>query len=259
MNARIALTLLAATCLAGVSGCAPTRMLKTPLAGETTSIGVFEDGAVALRVDGMIFRDGPNSWARKAYWDEYMVTIRNRGSEPVRVEGLSIIDPMGAEVAATSDRRSLARNTKQNLRRYQESGLRVKPGASPVGFVAGGGAMVAGGTAVAGSAAATGLLGSGGSAAILAAGAAAVIGGVAVIGAGVDRAIENGRIQESINTRSLHAVDLSPADTAAGSAFFPLVPAPQKLVLHYRDAAGERQTLSVDLAALNQLHLSRTN
>ncbi|UXI68159.1 hypothetical protein [Tahibacter amnicola] len=242
------------------SGCASTRMLKAPVAQDESTPAVFGTASteeVSLRIDHVVWRNGPGSWSRKAYWDEYRVSVENHTDMPLRIEGVSLVDPLGTTVAATSERRELASQSKRNIRRYRDSGMKVKPGAAPAASIAVGTGLALGGTAVAGSVAATGFMGASGSSTVLAVGAGAALGGVTLVGVGIDRAIQNGKIQHALDARTLNQDPVPANGEREGSVFFPVVAAPHQLVLRYRTAEGQARELAVDLSpVLGGLHVA---
>ncbi len=251
----IQLSALAAGVMLALSGCGGTHMLKAPLAGDqaTHAATVRED--VVVSVQGLIYRDGPGSWAEDAYWDEYEIRVDNAAAGAIEIERVVLIDALDHEVVATSDRRSLARGTKENLRRYKDAGIEVSPGAPPAGSVLAGGALLAGGAATLSSAASAGAMGMGGAGSAAAAGAGVALGGIALVGTGVHRAVQNHRIQDTLTARAWRA-DMVPASgRIEGSVFFPLVPAPRSLVVYYRDAGAKMHTIEVPLSpSLASLH-----
>lgn len=245
---------LAVGVLLALSGCG-TRMLKTPLASEPATAAVATHEGVEVSVQGLIYSGGPGSWARGAYWDEYQVRIDNAAASTIEIERIVLVDALDHEVIASNERRSLARGTKANLRRYKDAGIDVSPGAPPAGRILAGGALVASGAATVSSAASAGVMGMGGSGSVAAAGAGAALGGVALIGAGVHRAIQNDRIQDALIARAWPADSVPASGRLEGSVFFPIVPAPRTLIVYYRDAAAATHAIEVPLPpALGSLH-----
>ena len=246
---------LAAGFTLALSGCG-TRMLKEPVAGDPAQVAITADEGVTVSVHGLVYRDGPGSWARGAYWDEYQVQVDNAATDAIEIERVVLIDALDREVIASNDRRSLARETKKNLRAYRDAGIDVSPGAPPSGTVLAGSALLVGGTATVSSAASAGVMGMSGSGAIAAAGAGVALGGVALIGVGVHRAIQNDRIQDTLIARAWSDDTVPASGRVEGSIFFPLVPAPRSLVVYYRNADATTHAVKVPLpSALGNLHL----
>ena len=233
--------------LVALAGCGGTKVLKAPLAGEQVTTTVAVHDGVAVSVEGLIYRDGPGSWARKAYWDEYQVRVANAAGETIEIERVVLVDALDHEVAASSDRRSLQKGTKENLRRYKDAGIKVAPGAPPGGTMLAGGALVVGGVATLSSATTAGLAGMGGAGSVAAAGAGVVLGGAVLIGKGVNRAIQNNRIQDALTERAWTGDSVAASSRLEGSVFFPLVPAPRSLVVYYRDADAKTHAVEVPL------------
>ncbi|HXV39897.1 MAG TPA: hypothetical protein VD701_02905 [Steroidobacteraceae bacterium] len=248
------LTALAVGVMLALSGCGGTRVLKAPLAGEQATGATAAREGVTVSVQGLIYRDGPGSWARDAYWDEYQVRVDNAASVAIEIERVVLVDALDHEVMASSDRRSLARGTKQNLRRYRDAGIKVSPGAPPAGSVLAGSALLAGGAATLSSAASAGAMGMSGAGSFAAAGAGVALGGIALVGAGVHRAVQNDRVQDALTARAWTADTVAASGRIEGSVFFPLVPAPRSLVVYYRVADATTRAIEVPLPSLGSLH-----
>lgn len=252
---------LAAAIAASMSACGTsTKMLKETTAAAPAMLGTASDAALEVRVDGLVVRDGPGSWSRHAYWDEYRVTLVNRGDATMTIAGVSVVDSLGVGATASAKRKTLSQETKRSIARHRKAGMDVAPGAnSRAGLlmVGGSAAMVTGGAAV-GAASVTASVGGSGASGAASAGAGLALGGVVLVGYGINRMVQNGRLSNAIEDRSLVLGDIAPGARRSGSAFVPITPAPTELVVTYRDDGGHAHDVIVPLpAALSQLHIKQ--
>lgn len=191
----------------------------------------------------IIYR-GPGSWKRDAFWDEYIVTVANRGNALVTFESASLTDFQN-QVATTGKNPWELEQTSRSL---AEKGFGLAKGAA---VQIGGGITVA---AVGGGVGAMALSGSMFSAA-----------GVAVGGALLLPAFVGGTIYTNVNSR--HAIEreferrrlvlprvLVPGQLVQGSLFFRISPGPKRLTLNCRVDDVPRE-VEIDLTPIAGLHL----
>lgn len=241
-----------------LAGCAGTHKLDKPLSlRDTGAIAAAADERIAVTIDTVIVRDGPGTWASNANWDEYLLRVGTTSSEPVEITGVAMVDSLGMGVAPRTSRTELLAASEEKARHYQNSGIKVQAGigASTL-FVSSAivlGASAAGGMAVL--AASTSVATT--TATATAAAAGALIVAPALIVAGTFIAVEDHQVDREIRSRST-PLPLSLAAYQQGTrldAFFPLAPAPDRMLVNYRDAAGQH-TLTIDTkSALSGLHL----
>jgi hypothetical protein len=260
MKTMAMLTLAAATAVV-LSACGSgTKLLKEPSTAAPAMLGTARDDALEVRIDGLVVRNGPGSWVRHAYWDEYRVTLVNRGPEPVTIDDVAIIDSFGVGAAATAERKALAKQTKHSIERHRKAGMDVAPGAasgSTLLIVGGSAAAVTGGAAYS-AATITASVGGSGAGGAAAAGAGIALGGIVIAGYGINRMVQNHRISDALEERAFDLGELAPGQRRSGSAFVPIVPAPTELVVLYRDAEGRVHDVTVPLpAGLSELHLKQ--
>lgn len=227
-------------------GCvSPRFQLDDPSKYPPVALQISGDSrTLPTRVETVIVPRGPGSWKRDAYWDEYVLSLHNRGGMPVTVLRAELVDAGGTVVVPGRDWQKL-----------EEEG-RARLGGSPASetIVEGSGAMLM----LAGKAAALpsalivqGLvygaaIGSGG-AAILALTAAASAFEGSVNASELKVAAEFDRRRISLPAR------VRPGETLEGSLFFTVTPSPRALVITYREN-GTEKTSTVRLAALAELH-----
>lgn len=192
---------------------------------------------VLCRVDSVIIYRGPGSWKRNAYWDEYLVTLRNRGDTPCTVESVTLTDFTGTSSPPSDNPWALE---KASRTREEE----LKANTKDVLIQIGGGyvvmsAAVTGGLAVAGFA--------GGMLAI-----PAFVAGTIYTNVDHRHAIEG----KFARRRIVLPVTIGPHETRQGSFFFRISPGPRHLTLLVEQAGVYRKVV-IDLAPLAGLHIRR--
>lgn len=232
-----------------LAACGGARLVRHPTPPPPAqAIAVAQDERLEAAVVFVIVRNGAGAWAKNADWDEYLLSVRNRSGEPLRITGAMLVDSLGIELAPASDRKRLVKASKQTVSRYRHSGLKVKAGMGGTGlaFTGVGAGLGAGGIAASGGGM---LAGSAGAAAFMMVAPAFGV-------AGIVRAVNNSKVNAEIGRRhTALPATAEPGEPLALDLFFPLAPSPARLQLTYVDAAGEHR-LAIDLAAaLAGLHL----
>ena len=200
-----------------------------------------------VTVHAVIVYEGPGSWKRKAFWDEYVLTIANRSDAPLLVDSAAVVDFQENQNPAGSDPWQLEKESKtwwQNVKSNDAGRL----------LTLGVGTVVAGTAFVAASATAIASTSAG-----IAAGAATI--GVAAVALPIYAVVSvignvKGRhkIEAEFNRRRLVLpATLAPGQTVQGSLFFRITPGPKRLLLHGR-VRGVPCELVLDLAPLAGLH-----
>ena len=115
----------------------PMNFVATPPTANAAASGP----AVDAMLNTMISLQGPGSWKRNAYWDEYVVSLTNRSSAPVTIESVTLTDFQDQRATPGTNPRELEKQS-----RDYESRI-----ASTAGDVLkiGGGVVLAGGTGLA--------------------------------------------------------------------------------------------------------------
>ncbi len=239
----IALAILAVIVLLAFTGCVSSRYKSAkkdalpPLPLNLTA----EQSALKATVKFVIIFHGPGSWKRDAYWDEYCVRLVNRGEIPFVLESAEIVD-FRQDRSAPGD--NPWRLEKQSLTRQEE----INRAAKAVLVQAGSGYL------------AVGMAGS-----VMFFSGTACATASTVLFAGFLPIYAGGAIYHNISSR--HDIEnefqrhrlvlpqtLAPGQTAQGSFFFRISPAPQRLVLHGR--AGDTPCdVTIDLTPLGPLHI----
>ena len=196
---------------------------------------------VAATVNTVIIYKGSGSWKKEAFWDEYVVTVANRGALPLVVESAALTDFQG-ETAAPGDNPWLLE--KQSRTRAEELNRATK--ATLVQFGTG---YLMFGTSVSMAYVGAGI----GGAALGIAGLAvfpAYIGGAVYRNISSRHEIEN----EFAHRRLMLPATVAPGGVAQGSLFFRISPGPQRLALRGRSGA-EPVEVAIELTPLKGLHL----
>lgn len=246
-------------CVALILGaCGGAKVLKEPRPLQTAQpLVTADDQRLRVKLDWVIVRDGPGTWAKNADWDEYLLSVSNLSAEPITVTQLTVVDSLGTSVDPQRGRKSLVKGSKKTGRRYRKSGLEVKAGRGAGTMLVAGAAVTALGYGAA-SAAAYGSLASGATAA---GSAGAAAGGLLLLGpalavGGVVRGVRNSAVNARIEERQTgFPILVSAGEERSLDVFFPLAPSPQIVALSYTDASGEH-SLTIDTRdALAGLHL----
>ena len=182
---------------------------------------------VELMLSAVITFQGPGSWKRDAYWDEYVLTVANRSESPLAIESASLIGRDGQAVAPGANPWTLEKKSRTptaTLSAVAEDSP-AKPGN--------------GGSSVLASGALTVLLGPIG----------------AIAGGGYSaNVVSREAIEREFNRRRLALpATLAPGQIAPGSFFFPIMPGPRRLALRCR-VGGESREVAIDLTPLADLH-----
>lgn len=226
------LAAIAATGCASTAGLKPQRSYIPEQTPPPVVDAAAEDENVGLVVETVISPGGGGSWFKDAPWEEYVVTLRNQGEEPVRVQGFELVDQRGVYVEAEGRMELLAEQTETLVAEYKKLGI----------------AGAAAGVAVQG----LGLAGAGflGASAAAAAPVAVLAAPAYLLWRRHEVKEDQERVEEEFAERLLPArVSLAPGGSIRGSVFFPLVAGPQRLVVAYA-AGNQRRELELDLASM---------
>lgn len=236
-----------------LAGCASSRLIKNPAPATPADVGwvAAAPGGLTVEVHQLIVRNGGGSWVHDANWDEYVLTIRNDSEETCELLDINLYsDRIPAAVESSISREQLDARSNSTLRALKD-----------VGIV--GGAGIVAPSALIVSAVGT----SGGIASAATAGAAAVAIGVVAVPVGliggttyvISRHRRDKRdaalIERTLRERGFAIpLQIPPGTQLQKSAFFPVTPAPSRLVVT-EAIGGNAGELAVDLPALERLHL----
>jgi len=245
---RAAVAVVGVLCaLLALSGCTSPRYKtaskKTPPA-VLLNLPSTEPPVEAL-LHTVIFFRGPGSWKQDAYWDEYVVTVANRGNALITVESASLIDFHDQVAATGTDPWELEAASRTQAEK-------------DFGFAKSTAVQIGGGVTVMAA-------GGGVGAVIFSGGFISAAGGAAIGGIILLPAFVGGTIYTNINNR--HSIErefarrhlvlpamLVPGQVVRGSCFFRISPGPKRLTLHCRIDDQPRDVV-IDLAPIGGLHL----
>jgi len=185
----------------------------------------------------------PGSWKREAYWDEYVVTIHNAGDQPLEITSTTLTDYNEAPHRAGDNPWALERESKTLGKRYQDAGIAFARVAAPRVIVSAAepGVVASAGVGSAGAAAASTITA-----------VALPIYGATVFGINIHNKKE---ITKEFNRRRLPLpLPLAAGETRTGSFFFPTIPNPHALTLHWSNGSGEGDS-ALGLDFLEGLHV----
>jgi len=75
------------------------------------------------RLDTVIIYQGPGSWKKSAYWDEFLVTIVNESEESITLTSASLVDYASASMPAGTDPWLLEKASQVQRDRYTRAGV----------------------------------------------------------------------------------------------------------------------------------------
>lgn len=218
----------------------PPVMLDLRANTGTDPRGSLEPAEFILHT--VIIYQGPGSWKRAAFWDEYIVSIANRGKVPFNVDSAVLSDLQGGQVGAGDNPWELEKLSKTWWQNAGSSGIAdafyIGAGSSELGAMASTFFYLSDPTAAA---------------------PALIVGAVAASATAIGMVVANKRGREKVEAEfnrrrlALPAI-VPPGETIQGSLFFRITPGPQRLTLQCR-INGEARELPVDLSPLAGLHL----
>jgi hypothetical protein len=238
-------------CVSSKYKLATAEQTPPPIALNLTNAGLPGTAAPALEatIHTVIVYHGPGSWKREAYWDEYVVTLVNKGTVPITINGATLTDFQGTPTMPGDNPWDLEKQSHAyEARVANAAGDVLKVGGATVLT-----STAAGGVAVLGAMSASSELG-----------AAMVVGGV-VMAAAATVVIPVWSVVANVNSR--HDIEaeyrrrrlgtplwLMPGQVVQGSYFFRISPGPRQLVFQTK-VGDDARDFAVDLARLAGLHL----
>jgi hypothetical protein len=197
----------------------------------------------------LISYGGPGSWKRQALWDEYVVTLENRGERPLSVDSATLADSAGTSYAAGTDPWALEKQSKALEKQYRDRGEAFLRTAGPGVLLIGVGAATASATATAGGMAIVSpALGGAAVAAII----VLPVYYLAVIG--INHHNKTAVMTEYKRRRLTLPLTIAPGETRTGSLFYPMVRSPASLTLNWSTEGGSAAA-QLPLEFLRMLHV----
>ena len=196
----------------------------------------------AMVLHTIITYDSPGSWKREALWDEYVVTISNQGGQPLTIASATLTDSAGTSHAAGVEMQTLEKRSTTLEQKYLATDLAFARDAGPAAVIVGGGVRL---VAATGGASGDGI------------GLAAAAAVVPVPAFYVRKIVSLNKVyfaSEFGQRRLALPLTIAPGGTRAGSLFFPMVPNPRALTLHWSGGtSGGELTLPLD--SVHGLHV----
>jgi hypothetical protein len=241
---RLALVALAATFVLPLTGCVSSKYRAAPKDTPVPQLlnVAFTPAPLEAALTTLIAYNGPGSWKRNAFWDEYVVTLHNPGSQPLIVSGTGLVDYAGTVRTAGAQPWALEKESKTLERQYKDAGITFVRYTAPAVIIVGAGAAAISSAGV-----------------LTAAGSTAA--GATIIALPVYYAViltinhyNKVAMEEEFNRRRLALpLTLAPGETRTGSLFFPMVPNPRSLGLRWSTGTTSGETV-LPLDFLRGLH-----
>ncbi|MEM8983896.1 MAG: hypothetical protein AAGC71_12775 [Pseudomonadota bacterium] len=258
-TARTVIVAVLAVLLGACAG--GSKMLKEPLPlVHEKALATQADDQLIASLDWVIVPGGPGTWAKNAYWDEYIIRVEANGALPVEIVEVGVVDLLATEHGPLPERNDLVAATKDTRKRFRKEGIKPIPGEGIDGVtVAVAGAGTYGALAGLASASLYSSLGatiSAGTATGIAAAGVVVVGGPVLAVGSIIRSGRNRRVNREIAARqSSLPIGVNPGEPLQLNLFLPVTPAPQSVHIRYRVADDER-TLTLPVSdVLGRLHL----
>ena len=83
----------------------------------------FPPASLEATLNTLVTYNGPGSWKRNAFWDEYVVTCHNPGRAPLTVSAATLTDFADASRSPGSKPWALEKESKNLEQKYKEAGL----------------------------------------------------------------------------------------------------------------------------------------
>lgn len=232
------------------TGCVSNRFKKAPKNTPPPHLlnVTFASAQLEGTLTSLITFNGPGSWKRNAFWDEYVVFLRNPGSEPLTVSSVSLVDDSGTSRPPGSNPWALEKQSKTLEQKYKETGLAFVRYTVPGVLISGTGLTIAVSSGI-------GIMGPASAGASLAAGATIIalpLYYLAVVSINHDN---RKTMEREFHRRRLALpLTLAPGETRTGSLFFPMVPSPRSLNLNWSTGPITGESV-LPLDFLKGLHL----
>ena len=83
-----------------LGGCVTKKYQAASAVGAVPLHMDFDLGGepVNTRLDSVIVYQGPGTWKRAAYWDEFQVTLVNKSDKEITVTAINLVDYAGASI-----------------------------------------------------------------------------------------------------------------------------------------------------------------
>ena len=202
----------------------------------------FAPAPFTATLNAVITYNGPGSWKRNAFWDEYVVTLHNPGSLPLTLTAADLTDFTNSLRPAGSEPWALERESKTLEQKYKDAGIAFVRYTTPGVLMLGAGAGFVSAS----------LFSSGAATAAAATMVALPVYYVTVLT--INHYNKVAMEKEFTRRRLALPLTLAPGETRTGSFFFPMVPSPRSLGVHWYSGPDSGAAL-LPLGFLHELHL----
>lgn len=229
-----------------LTGCVSSRYQEAPKATPPPTLlnASFAPAPLEATLNTVITYNGPGSWKRDAYWDEYVVTLHNPGSQPLVVAPAGLVDFAGTLRPARIEPWALEKESKTLERQYKDIGIAFVRYTTPGVLIVGAGVAAISSAGIF-SAAASG-----------AATATVIVLPLYYVGVLTINHYNKVAMETEFNRRRLPLpLTLAPGETRTGSCFFPMVPNPRSLSLHWSTGQDTGESV-LPLDFLRGLHVN---
>lgn len=247
MRASLSCFATATALVLNLSGCVNSALRKAD-AGTPPAVALnipSEPASLQATLDTVIVFDGPGSWKRRAFWDEYVVTLSNPGATPLTLTSARLVNEHGESIRPGDNWQDLERQSAQWLKRSATAENVVLAAGQTAAVVGGGASVLYLGLAMSFGITPPGLG--------LAAATALVSGGTFHLFEKAEKDAASYINNEFDNRRLNLSTELAPGEELRGSLFFRITPSPQALMLAYRED-GVAKKATIPLPILADLH-----
>jgi hypothetical protein len=242
--------LLAGLCLAGCVSSTRYKMARDDTPRAQLLNVAFPSALLQATLTTLIAYGGPGSWKREALWDEYVVTLRNSGDQPLVVSAASLVDHTGIAHAPGTDPWKLEDENKALCKEYDRVGVAFVKSATPAVLTIGG---IAAGSAALAAATSTSTV----TVTILQGPLATITVPTYLIGRVIANHEDRADIEDEFRLRRLALpLTLAPGQTRVGCLFFPMVPNPRSLGLRWSTGPANGESV-LPLDFLHGLHVTK--
>jgi len=230
-----------------LSGCLSTGYRAAPRNTPATNrLDVaFPLNRLDAHLVGLITYNGPGSWKRNAFWDEYVVTLHNTDSVPVTITAADLTDSAGVAQEAGAAPWALEKKSRTLEQEYRSQGIAFVRYTAPGVLIVGTGAAAV---------ASAGVLSAGAATAAAATVVALPLYYIAVLA--INHSNKNAMEREFGKRRLALPLTLAPGEVRTGSLFLPMVPSPRSLSLRWAESST-RGAATLDLDFLRDLHVKQ--
>jgi len=232
---RLGIIFLALISLVACGGARVSKKWEQTQHDRPTLDLAVQTDVLEANLDWIVVRNGPGSWAKDAFWDEYILTINNSSEAWLAIENIVVIDSTQTVVNTEYSRKALKKAYKVVKKRSKKAGLKIKLGEGST--EATGNSIVA--AAVVAGGAGSGSVAVAGGGTLTAAGGAIVVAVPAIAIGTVMKMVNNKKVNEKIvEKKTVFPIQLSAQETLQLNVIFPAIPSPSLVRITYTSDTG---------------------